>query len=87
MSELVTRINNLKAKILELEDLVMFERRRYADEIDHSDHLSYLITTAHNGKNCSGLCSYCTAVREHEARRKKDAEEAAANVKEDYDKW
>jgi DNA repair photolyase len=72
MSELITRIRDLTARISDLEDSVMSEKRRYADEVDHSDNLAYLITLLHNGTNCTTFCSFCDAVKTHERRRATD---------------
>lgn len=73
MSELVKQISDLRRRVFELEDNLIQEKRQYADEIDHSDNLSYLLGILHNGKNCaSTACSFCDAVRLHEKRRNAD---------------
>lgn len=72
MSELVSRIRELSARIIDLEDSLMAERRKYADEVDHSDQLAYFMSLLHNGKDCPPLCSFCDIVRTHERRRAKD---------------
>jgi hypothetical protein len=73
MSELVNRIHDLSQRIIELEDDLIQEKRKYADEVDHSDNLSYLLGILHDGKNCSStICSFCDAVRLHEKRRDDD---------------
>lgn len=69
MSELVTRIREMGAKIGELEESVLNEKRKYADEVDHSDNLAYLLSLAHNGKHCPPMCSFCNGIRQHERRR------------------
>lgn len=72
MSELVFRIRELTARISDLEDMLLQEKRKYADEIDHSDQLSYLLSLIHDGKNCANMCSFCDAIRVHERRRAVD---------------
>jgi len=72
MSELVSRIRDLKSHISHLEDSVLNEKRKYADEVDHSDNLAYLMTLLHNGTNCAQFCSFCDAIKTHERRRASD---------------
>jgi hypothetical protein len=69
MSELVSRVHKLSDKISELEENVLDEKRKYADEVDHSDQLAHLLTLLHNGKNCVAFCSFCDIIRTHEMRR------------------
>jgi len=78
MSELVSRVHKLSDKISELEENVLEEKRKYADEVDHSDQLAHLLTLLHNGKNCVAFCSFCDIIRTHEMRR--SAEDAALSV-------
>jgi hypothetical protein len=73
MSELVKQISDLRQRVFDLEDELIQEKRKYADEIDHSDNLSYLVGVLHDGTNCSSnICSFCDAVRLHEQRRATD---------------
>lgn len=72
MSELVSRVRELTATISELEDLLLAEKRKYADEVDNSDNLAYLLTLVHNGANCPPFCSFCNGIRAHERRRATD---------------
>lgn len=72
MSELVSRVRELSVRISELEDLLLAEKRKYADEIDNSDNLAYLLTLIHNGANCPPSCSFCDGIRTHERRRASD---------------
>lgn len=70
MSELVKQISDLRQRVFNLENELLQEKRKYADEVDHSDNLSYLVGIMHDGKNCSSnICSFCDAVRLHEQRR------------------
>lgn len=70
MSELVKQISDLRQRVFNLENELLQEKRKYADEVDHSDNLSYLMGIIHDGKNCSSnICSFCNAVRLHEQRR------------------
>lgn len=72
MSELVSRVRELTARISELEDDLLAEKRKYADEIDNADNLAYLLTLVHNGANCPPSCSFCDGIRMHERRRAMD---------------
>lgn len=74
MSELVSRVHKLNNDILLLQEQVMEERRRYVDEVDHSDQLAHFLSMLHNGKNCTPFCSFCDVIRTHEKRRLNDSE-------------
>jgi len=69
MSELVSRVRELSARIFELEDLLLSEKRKYADEVDNADNLAYLLTLTHDGRHCPPICSFCDGIRTHERRR------------------
>ena len=76
MSELVSRVHKLNNDILLLQEQVMEERRRYVDEVDHSDQLAHFLSILHNGKDCTPFCSFCDVIRTHEKRRLDDGENA-----------
>ena len=69
MSELVSRVHKLSSRISELEENVLEEKRKYVDEVDHSEQLAYFLTILHDGKNCVTFCSFCDIIRTHEMRR------------------
>lgn len=69
MSELVSRVHKLSSRISELEENVLEEKRKYVDEVDHSEQLAYFLTILHDGKNCVAFCSFCDIIRTHEMRR------------------
>lgn len=72
MSELVSRVHKLNNEIFLLKEKVLEERRKYADEIDHSDQLAHFLALAHNGQHCAPFCSFCEVIRTHEKRRLAD---------------
>jgi hypothetical protein len=72
MSELVARIHKLNNDISLLREQVLEERRKYVDEVDHSDQLAHFLSLSHNGKNCGSFCSFCDVIRTHENRRLDD---------------
>lgn len=82
MSELVSRVHKLNDEIFFLKEQVLEERRKYADEIDHSDLLAHFLSLAHNGKDCPPMCSFCDIIRTHEHRRLADHQESLKTMPE-----
>jgi hypothetical protein len=73
MSELVNRIKSLRAYILELEQRVADERKRYAEEVDHSENMAFILSEMPEKNRGDFSVPISRILQEHLERREGDA--------------
>jgi hypothetical protein len=72
MSELVNRIRILERKILELEDKVAEERKRYVSEVDHSEDMAFILSGLGSQVSSEYDDAIVSILERHQERRRND---------------
>lgn len=72
MSELVNRIRSLQKEITELQEMVAEERRRYVEEVDHSEGMAFILSNLGSVTSGEFAVSIRYALDEHHRRRLND---------------
>lgn len=74
MSEVIRKMDDLRKRVFDLEEELRATRSRYADEIDHADHLAVVLAQVNHDEGNALYDIAVSALKYHDERRQGDDE-------------